>query len=408
MFSPRQGADQGEVADDHENKDYDEDYGRGHALIFSQGPQRDMKAVGGSIVAAGRGVASLALHERHTVSANRARGGIYGLTVRAPAPGDRETPNYARRGSVPAPKRAGSFGQESRAAQIAWLQRSVGNRALSARLEVPAPAAGNLLMRKGRLSTSLGNLEALWTSFSRHSDEVEETLFDDFAPLLADYTKAAGVTKNQAKSLLNPLLTYDPDKEKAVNVAAGLEAWLTSASEGAERYYGEMRSSLQLLGSGHATLDWQFGVSDMTHPDAFSPILKASLEGKRTKSTAPAAVDTLIREARAQQTQRNVAPGNIAFTRWLVAIEIDADNPWPYTLTDLKPRNVSPSEVPALVRNDPTGRLPQPPAARIAARNLRPQKGKTTLALPMGQAGKHELWVDWLKSGLGRQRVADI
>jgi hypothetical protein len=40
VFSPRQGADQGEVADDQENENYDEDDGRGHALILPQGPQR--------------------------------------------------------------------------------------------------------------------------------------------------------------------------------------------------------------------------------------------------------------------------------------------------------------------------------------------------------------------------------
>jgi hypothetical protein len=263
-------------------------------------------------------------------------------------------------------------------------------------------------MRKGRLSSSLENLETLWDSFSQHSEEVEETLFDDFAPLLADYTKAAGVTKKLSKATANPQLTYDPDKLKALGVAAGLEAWLTSASEGAERYYGEMRSSLQLLGGGHASLDWQFGVSDLAHPDAFSPVQKASLESKRTKTTTPSAVDTLIREARAQQTLRNLAPGNIPYTRWYVVIEIAADNPWPYTLTELKQRNVRPSEVPALVRHDPTGRLPQPPPARIAARKLQPQKGKKIATVPIAQAGKHELYVNWLNSGFGAQRVADI
>jgi hypothetical protein len=278
--------------------------------------------------------------------------------------------------------------------RVLALQRAAGNHAVAALLGQQAKP-GRPTLARGRLTNTVDYIEEKWDEFREHSDDVDAIL-QDFTPMLAGHTKGAGMTKKKKKATKKSGLEFDPDKPRAMDVANGLSAWVTSSSEGAERYYAEMRSAI--VQEGEPSLDWQFGVSDITEPDVHT-MGGTSIESKRTTGDQPAAVDTLIREARFQTTKRVTMPDDEPYTAWRVAIEIAADNPWPYTATELKKAGITASSLPSTILKNP-GALPEKPDARALRRNLAPQKGGKTSAVPMDQVGNHEIVVNWLKHGL--------
>ncbi|GAA2493659.1 eCIS core domain-containing protein [Winogradskya humida] len=261
-----------------------------------------------------------------------------------------------------------------------------------------APAAGGNVQRKlvngayvpGELTASTDDVQARWGKFKTSTTNVENRLFTEFLPTLAQHRKSNGRSKNPgyAPQLLqqppvmangylypsnpisvfpHPTVRHDPEKTRAKSVAKGLLEWTKSATEGAERYYAEMRQTVALFGGG-GVMSYQFGVSDKNDPDSYSfpaitgqglvPFSATSVESKRTASAVQTETDKLIREARAQSDKRVSDPAYFtAFGQRIVAVEIDnPGNPWPFTPTTVPPGGLTPADLTARMEDAVDGR----------------------------------------------------
>lgn len=158
---------------------------------------------------------------------------------------------------------------------------------------------------------------------------------------------------NKWRTRTNPYsgdFAYNPDKLRAKEVARGLVHWAKEATAGSDRYYAEMRQAVTQWGTvtpANAVVSvnpllWQFGTDTKTEPDAFTlpPANQAaaSIESKNVISADNNAVIQHIKKGRFQSEKRVTVPArnqvspNVAFGRWIVAIEIaNPENPWPYT-----------------------------------------------------------------------------
>jgi hypothetical protein len=288
-----------------------------------------------------------------------------------------------------AERRRGADGPSRRspgaATESAALQRGIGNRAVASLLGPSGRATGPLVQRKGVISSAIDSITLNWRLFDENTTEVRGILFHEYLPMLASHTKAAGKTKNPAKAnpYSSPPMIHDPEKLRVHQVARGLQEWLFSASEGAERYYAEMRQALEQFGPPSPW--WQLGVSDLTEPDVHAAS-GISLESKRTRNHVAAGVDALIREGRAQSCRRITMPDGKPFLEWRIGVEIaSAMNPWPFTSTELAKLNIAPYQVP-----DWGAQQQALFAQRIGARNLQPHTN-----IPQAQQGRHRLTVTW-------------
>ncbi|HEV2755877.1 MAG TPA: hypothetical protein VG318_08895 [Actinomycetota bacterium] len=249
----------------------------------------------------------------------------------------------------------------------------------------------------GELAKVIKGVAAMWDRFEYDRRKMRDVLYAEFLPLLWSHSAAAGKTKDEAKVVAKastqlppavipapldqadftpPTLTrdggfsHDPDKKRAVSVGYGVIEWTKSATQAAERYYGEMRSAKDEFKS--VSLNWRPGRNDTTEPDRVHSQPQAtasrrpkssshapgevgkSLEVKHTDSDDQGEVDKLIQEAREQSAKRqsyrflrpiptfekdiaqSPKPGASAFgfTDHVIYIEIaNPENPWPFTPT---------------------------------------------------------------------------
>jgi hypothetical protein len=307
---------------------------------------------------------------------------------------EHEGPNAGSATRTGATSAADSAASATRAQRVAALQRAVGNRALAPLMRRPSvrlgAAAGPVLQRKGVIRTAVDTIGEKWRAFGSSTDRVEGVLFEELLPLLESHTKAGGMTGKQKN--VDPgswipwrrAIVLDPRKADARRVALGLEQWIFSASEGAERYYAEMRQAIAHFGP--PSLDWQFGISDLTEPDVHNSS-GVSLEIKRTTTHTASAIDAFIRAARAQSCGRVTRPNGMPFTGWRTAVELtSSENPWPFTHAELKHKKLTPRDIPAYGAANQAELV-----GRVKARNLAPNA-----QIPLTQMGKHEIAVTWL------------
>lgn len=246
------------------------------------------------------------------------------------------------------------------------------------------------IIQRGELTETIGCINETWGQFEGRYKEVKDHLATVVIPRLRSFTKAGSGGK-KGKDL--------PQKKEAKEVASGLSHWVTEATEGADRYYAELRSAKD---SKADPLEVYMGKDTDKEPDFSIHTAKenTSYESKSLITDKVTSVDGMIRQARGQSAKRQNHPQFGMYTGWHNHIEIkNINNTWPFPPSEVKKMKIHPWAAPGQPEYVNDNKI----IDRAKDRNLKPQDKKGNyIALPVQQQNKHQIDIVYLYGGIHR------